>query len=319
MLYFVDESGIDLKESPFLVLGAVGLAESQTWAFSREFAELERTVLRVADPGEYEIKGSKLLTRRVFRQATRLDAIANAERDQAIDRLYAKNVRGENPSELELTALAQAKIAFVDSALDLAKAHGANVFASMVPRDAPRQTDETILRKDFAYLFQRIHCDVVDRAKDEQGILLFDELDPALSKRLLVQMRKYFIETANGMLRGDRLLPLPFFVRSDLTPPIELADLVAYILNWGFRMDRMPEPAREELVPLATKVFSLRYSGREAIFRTRRRESRPSLSSRRGRQIWGISYIPDLRPRSELITVTGDEEDLDTAHEKSAK
>ena len=90
------------------------------------------------------------------------------------------------------------------------------------------------------------------------------------------------------------MIPMPFFVHSDLTPAIQIADLVAYIVNWGLRLDRMPEPARDELKPLADRVFNLRYSGREVPIRRG--------FKRRGKPIWGISYIPDLRPRNERTT-----------------
>lgn len=102
-------------------------------------------------------------------------------------------------------------------------------------------------------------------------------------------MTKYFVETATGRSRAGRVIPLPFFVHSDLTPPIQLADIVGYIGNWGLRMPRMPEPAREELRPYADRVFALRYSGNE----------KRGFLLKKGPRIWGIAYIPDLRPRSE--------------------
>jgi hypothetical protein len=87
------------------------------------------------------------------------------------------------------------------------------------------------------------------------------------------------------------MIPMPFFVHSELTPAIQLADVVAYIINWGLRMPRMPEAARVELKPLADKVFGLRYQGNEVPVagRTRARKKR----------IWGIAYIDDLRPHGE--------------------
>ncbi len=85
------------------------------------------------------------------------------------------------------------------------------------------------------------------------------------------------------------MIPMPFFVRSDLTAAMQIADLMAYIINWGLRKARMTEPSREELRPLADKVFALQYGGREVM---------PG-GTRRGRKIWGLKYIEDLRPRSE--------------------
>lgn len=294
MLYFVDESGIDLKEAPCLVLAGVGVEEANVWPFTQAFGELSMEILRFPAEKAYEIKGSKLLHKRVFRHAALMDPLPAPQRSAAIERLLEKNERGESAGREELAALGQAKIVFAERALGLAADFGMTVFASIVPRDAPQQRDRSFLRKDFAYLFQRIHCHVCDHDDDVHGVLIFDEQDPALSQRLMDQIHKYFRETDRGQQRAERMIPMPFFVHSDLTPAIQIADLVAYIVNWGLRLDRMPEPARDELKPLADRVFSLRYSGREVPLKRR--------LGKRGKHIWGIAYIPDLRPRNERTT-----------------
>lgn len=304
MLYFVDESGIDLKEAPCVVLAGVAVKEALVWPFTQAFGRLSAEILRFPAERSYEIKGSKLLNKRVFRHAALTGAIEASRRNAAIERLLAENERGADVGREELAALGQAKILFAERALDLAAEFGMTVFASIVPRDAPQQRDRSILRKDFAYLFQRIHCHVCDQADDDHGVLIFDEQDPALSQRLMGQIHKYFQETDRGQQRAKRMIPMPFFVHSDLTPAIQIADLVAYIVNWGLRLDRMPEPARNELKPLADRVFRLRYSGREVLLK--------GPPDKRGRPIWGISYIPDLRPRNERKPAS-DAEDADAA------
>jgi hypothetical protein len=291
MLYFVDESGIDLKRSPCLVLAGVGIKERDVWPMAQAFDKLRVDCLRFPAEMAYEVKGSKLLKTRVFKQAGTREPMPVQERNEAVERLLQKNNRGENAGALELAALAQAKLEFVNRALDLAADFDISVFASIVPREAPQQRDRTFLRKDFSYLFQRIHCHVCDQKAEDHAVMIFDEQDPALSQRLLDQIHRYFIETDRGQQRAERMIPMPFFVHSDLTPAIQIADLVAYIVNWGLRMSRMPEPARDELRPYADKVFSLRYEGYEVPLNRKLRK--------RGKKIWGIAYIPDLRPRNE--------------------
>ncbi len=72
----------------------------------------------------------------------------------------------------------------------------------------------------------------------------------------------------------------------------------------------MPEPAREELKPLADRVFSLRYSGREVLLKRR--------LGKRGKRIWGIAYIPDLRPRNERTTPDEESPDLNETEAAAA-
>jgi hypothetical protein len=308
MLYFVDESGIDLTEAPCLVLAGVGVREADAWPLTQAFWDLSTEILRFPPEMSYEIKGSKLLKRRVFQHAALSAPLPSAQRNAAIESLLKKNREGRSVNREELAALAQAKLLFVGRALGLAADFGMTVFASIVPRDAPQQRDRSFLRKDFAYLFQRIHCHVCDQDDDVHGVLIFDEQDPALSQRLMDQIHKYFRETDRGQQRAERMIPMPFFVHSDLTPAIQIADLVAYIVNWGLRLDRMPERARDELKPFADRVFSLRYDGREVPLKRR--------IGKRGKHIWGIAYIPDLRPRNERTTP--DEEGADLSEKEAA-
>jgi hypothetical protein len=308
VLYFVDESGIDLKESPCVVLASVGAREADVWPFAQAFLQLKEDILRFPPDQAYEAKGSKLLNRRVFQQAGLAPLLPARDRTIAVENLLAKNERGENAGFHELLGLAQAKLAFADAALDLAQEFGMKVFASIVPRDAPQQRDASILRKDFAYLFQRIHCHVCDGPDHAHGVLIFDEQDKALSQGLLDQIHRYFVDTERGKQRAERMIPMPFFVHSELTPAIQLADIVAYIINWGLRMGRMTEPARDELKPFADKVFGLRYQGKEIPVRSRRIRSRK-------KPIWGIAYIEDLRPHGEKPQ----DLDLDEAQDTNAR
>lgn len=232
-----------------------------------------------------------------------MDPLCEADRNAALDRLLLKNEEGVNAGREELAALAQAKLLFVERALGIAADFGLTVFATIVPRDAPQQKDRSFLRKDFAYLFQRIHCHVCDQPDHDHGVLIFDEQDPALSQRLLEQIHKYFRETDRGQQRAERMIPMPFFVHSHLTPAIQIADLVAYIVNWGLRTRSMPMPVREELKPLADRVFHLRYQGREVLPNRR--------FGKRGKPMHGIAYIPDLRPRNEREPQDDETADLD--------
>lgn len=154
MFYFVDESGHDLRLSPCAVLAGVALAESDLWSFAKEFSRLKSEILGISEPQTYDAKGSKLLTRRVFSLASQAEPLSVEERRLLVDSLHAKNANGESVSRRELAALAQAKLSFVSAALDLADRFRCRLFLSIVPRDAPRQGDDSFLRKDFFTYFR---------------------------------------------------------------------------------------------------------------------------------------------------------------------
>ena len=100
-------------------------------------------------------------------------------------------------------------------------------------------------------------------------------------------MHRYFAQTAVGRHRASRIIPEPFFVHSDLTTGVQIADLVAYVISWAFRMPRMTKPAREELTPFANQIARLRH-----------RAVRERLGNREF-EIWSFAHITDLRTQAE--------------------
>jgi hypothetical protein len=182
----------------------------------------------------------------------------------------------------EISALAQAKIAFVEDAIGLAYRYRCRAFASIVPKSAPRPSYEG-LRKDYAYLFERLFYYLEDEYSQEQGVIVFDELDKARSHVLLNQMDKYFQHTVTGQQRSARIIPEPFFVHSDLTSMIQLADLVAYLISWAFRFPTMTAPSRAELTGIAQQLAGLRYRTVREI------KGNPDF------EIWSFVQITDLR------------------------
>ena len=74
------------------------------------------------------------------------------------------------------------------------------------------------------------------------------------------------------------------FVHSDLSSLVQLADLVAYVISWGLRLNRMPSSTRPELDSLVEIVKRMRYKH----------------ITDGGHTVWGIKEIKDLkdlRPR----------------------
>jgi len=117
--------------------------------------------------------------------------------------------------------------------------------------------------------------------------MVFDELEKSKSHLLIDQMHRYFAETAVGGQRASRIIPEPFFVHSDLTTGVQIADLVAYVVSWGFRTARMTKPGRPELSDLAKQVARLRYRA------MRERRGNPRF------EIWSFAHITDLRTQAE--------------------
>lgn len=288
-LLFMDESGHDLKESPYEVLAGICVEDRDLWNFICHVQDAEtRFFGQRVTPGELELKGKELLKRKTFRLAAQMPPFALEQRKELARACLVKGAAakgGAGPSgatRAELTALGQAKIAFVEHILELCGQYRVRVFASVVDRDAPRPHGD-FLRKDYAYLFERYFYFLDEQADHQLGLVVFDELERALCHILVDQMGRYFRETAKGRMRAARVIPEPFFVHSHLTTAIQVADIVAYLIAWGVRVGGMTRPARAELSRLAERVTQLRY-------RTIRDGEHTT---------WSIAVIDDLRPRDE--------------------
>lgn len=270
-LLFIDESGHDERKSPHAVLAGVAIKERALWKFICELQELEIKYFgeRVSS-GLLELKGKKLLKGKTFHFANQTAPLDPEKRTELARRCLQKghNSRGSsatssNPTRDELTALGQAKLGFVDALLELCIRYQIVAFASIVEIHAPKPEEETMLRKDYAYLFERFYYFL--EAKKEHGLVVFDELERSMSHILVEQMAYYFKETAKGKQRATKIVPEPFFVHSHLTTFIQVADIVAYLLSWGYKMERMKnkERKRPELERFNPLLSKLRYSSKE--------------------------------------------------------
>lgn len=277
---FIDESGQDQRHSPYEVLAGVAVEDRRVWPLIRDLSDAQQHIfgMRLFDAYGREAKAQKLLDRKTFNHAAQLDAIEHVERTQLARELL---IDGTAVTKARLTALGQAKIEYCRFSLDLARRHGAKVFATIVPREAPRPERGDALRKDYAFLFERFYYFLNGLPSDPMGYLVFDELDRSAAHILLGQVKSYFVNTRNGRIRSRLIIPEPFFVHSDLTTLIQTADIVAYTISWGLRLRRMTAPARAELRPLVDLIHRLQF----------KRETEG------GDWIYGLKLIDNLRPK----------------------
>lgn len=284
-LLFIDESGQDHRESPYEVLAGAAVHDSQLWDLVCDIQDAEEHIFgRPIADRPHELKARELLKRKTFRLAGQADQFAPDERARLAAELLADPA---HPTRARLAAHAQAKVAFAQRMLELCGTHGVRFFASVVLPTAPRP-QRTGLRKDYGYLFERFFYWMDEQPGQERGLVVFDELERSQSHVLIGQMTKYFRSTATGIQRSGRIVPEPFFVHSDLTTGVRIADLVAYLLAWNVRVGGMSAPSRAELNVLGRLVLQLRHRALVA---------RPGYPD--GFSVWSFAVIDDLRTRDE--------------------
>jgi hypothetical protein len=128
--------------------------------------------------------------------------------------------------------------------------HKAVLFASMIPRGTGKSTggvSEDYLRKDQVFLLERYFYFL--ELEKQNGLLVMDAVEKTADRKFVRQLEAYFVKTATGRYRTQWIVPTPFFVSSDMTYPVQAADLCIYCINWAFRLSSqdMTEPVREEI------------------------------------------------------------------------
>jgi hypothetical protein len=292
VLLFVDESGHDDPQMPCEALAGVAVSEQNLWNLVRAVraAEKEHFGDYFRNLRDEEPKAKKLLKKKRFRIAQQRVEIAT---DKVPALAHAALMRGKDTrqtgrssgdiTELELVAYSRAVLNFVDEVLNVAARHGATVFASVVDHDAKR-TGPGLLRKDYVYLLERYFYYLETLPPTERGLVVFDELDKSQSHILIRQMAAYFLGTDTGRYRSSRIVPEPFFVHSELTTGIFLADLAAYILGWAWCLPGRGGPCRKELQPYVQKLRDMEFHG-----------EKPHEDGVGVRRLHGIAAIYDLR------------------------
>ena len=248
-LLFMDESGHDHRTMPYEVRGGVALHASKLWSFIQGWRRLELDAFG-AELAQYkkEIKGCKLLDKDRLKWATQDAVMPPEERRKLCRSFLTKGLEGLQPRRNEFTAYGQACREMAEGIFTLLHEHGVRLFAAAVPRTVRRPADytyEDYLRKDQVFLFERYFYFLEE--KNEDGLVVMDESDQSEDARFVRRLHNYFQRTATGRYRSTRIVPVPFFVASDMAIPVQAADLCIYCVNWAYRLPTQGMVATERL------------------------------------------------------------------------
>ena len=286
-LLFMDESGHDHRSMPYEVRGGVALHASRVWSFVQQVQALEQEAFggSLQEFGT-EIKGSKLLDKDRFRWAAQeTEAMPDVARRVLARAFLTKKRTKETPNRNEFTAYGQASLLLARNLFRLLEGHQAVLFASAIPRTTakpPTSHNPEDLRKDIVFLLERYAYFLEEQ--NETGLLILDETERTDDRRQIRRLNKYFSLTQVGRERARHIVPVPLFVASDMTYPVQAADVCIYCINWGFRLPErsMNAPVREEIAKeFGTALSRLQWRGQ---------------GSRQGLEYasYGITCVPDL-------------------------
>jgi hypothetical protein len=250
-LLFLDESGHDHKQMPYEVRGGIAVQDCQLWPFALAMQRLERDSFGCS-LAEYqkELKGSTLLDKKRFKFANQGTAMTSAARQKHCRAFLTKGLQKATPTSEEFCAYGQACIEMARGMFQLLRDHKALLFASAIPRGTGKVRGSPMadyLRKDHVFLLERFFYFLEEQKQN--GLLVLDAVEKTSDWKFVRQMEAYFTKTATGRYRTHWIVPTPFFVSSDMTYPVQAADLCIYCVNWCFRLPSqgMNEPVRDEI------------------------------------------------------------------------
>ena len=271
-LLFLDESGHDHRNAPYEVRGGFALHDQKLWPFVLDLRDLELHCFgaRLHEFGT-EIKGHKLLDKDRFKWASQSPWLDEVERcEQALGFLKKGAQKpAAAPTRREFTAYGQASLLMARGIFDLLPKHGGIVFAVAIHRGAakpPTAEDGEFLRRDHVFLLERFFYFLEDR--NENGLIVMDETQRAEDRRFVRRLERYFLNTEKGRHRSSRVIPSPFFVSSEMTYPVQAADVCIYCVNHGFRLPGrgMNEPVRPEIAAeFGARLSHLQFKGERNV------------------------------------------------------
>ena len=237
-LLFLDESGHDHKTMPYEVRGGVAIQDRELWPFVQAVQRLELDAFGVElMQFRKELKGSKLLDKDRYKWAAQGPIMAREERRKHCRGFLTKGVEKKPPSRVEFTAYGQASLEMARGLFQSLSDRRAVLFAVAIPcttTKPPTYEAAEFLRKDQVFLLERFFYFLEGRK--EHGLLVMNEVEKTADRHFVRRLQRYFARTATGRFRSQWIVPSPFFVASDMTYPVQAADLCIYCINWGFRL-----------------------------------------------------------------------------------
>ena len=250
-LLFLDESGHDHQNMPYEVRGGIAVHASRLWPFIQDMQRLELASFGTAlHQFKTELKGCKLLDKDRFKWATQEQPMLDEERRKHCRGFLTKGLEKKSPIKPEFTAYGQGCLEMATGMFELLRQHNARLFATAIPRKVTRPVTfeaEEYLRKDQVFLLERYFY-FLEQEK-QHGLLVMDAVEKNEDRRFVRRLEAYFRKTQTGRYRSAWIVPAPLFVSSDMTYPIQAADLAIYCINWGFRLPKrgMNAPIRTEI------------------------------------------------------------------------
>ena len=109
-------------------------------------------------------------------------------------------------------------------------------------------TLEYMHRKAYEILLERIQHHMRNHHHKHNALIIMDDTGPQLNRRIAL-MHSLLLNIGNDNMDFRNIIEYPFFVSSELSNGVQLADLVAYSIYHAFKYKKPDYPYLDKILP----------------------------------------------------------------------
>lgn len=131
---------------------------------------------------------------------------------------------------------------FIRQLIYLCKEHEVTPFAVVQDGSITLASQSDYLPNLYRGILWRVHTLVEEKHSEKIATMFFDSIDHETNRRVAISFTNFMVRHFQGT-HYQNVLPTPFFCDSSLTPPMQIADIVAYCVNQRYigRRGRLEE------------------------------------------------------------------------------
>lgn len=193
VLVFVDESYRKVEEpNAKSTFSAVLIQEQRYRELDTKLSELKRFFWKVENSYDFELKGRELLSERAINL----------------------------PKNRE----------FISQLTFLCKEVGAVLFAVVQPGTLTLASQSNRLPNIYRALLRRVNTFMQERFPNDRATFFYDGIDHQTNRKVAISFNN-FMQRHHWGRAYQHVIPTPFFCDSEVSPGIQLADVLAYCVN----------------------------------------------------------------------------------------
>ncbi len=242
-LFYIDESGteslnptfIQDPNSRFYVLTAVAVYENRWKSLERELTDFKFKLFPNVDLSELEVHMNVLKHQKSIKAHRYFSLLSGEKLDSLVDHYFQKICDGN-----------------------------ITLFSVVIDKQCFVGTPAALIEKAHELLIERIENFLREYHSKHNGLIIYDEKTPKNTKALTTLQQAFIRKRRTSATTIQHLIEIPFFVKSEYSNGIQLADMCAFSVNKAFSRNDFTYPEFARILPYfykSTQSLKKKYDG----------------------------------------------------------